>query len=207
MLAANFDSILTVGILTIIGYPLPILPLQILWINIATDALPALALGQSPAVQGIMKEKPHPKKENIFKKFFGFILIAVLYQTIANIVLYFYGLNIDSSLGIETSILSVPSHARTLVFTQVVLFELFFVFICKEEKSITKKSILSNKHLIGAVSISFILQLIMIYTPFMQTVFKTVPLTPAEWLVIVLFAATAFLVPRTTKIVRKIFKS
>jgi Ca2+-transporting ATPase len=206
MLSANFDTIMAVGILTIMGYPLPILPLQILWINIATDALPALALGQSPAPPDIMEERPHPKQERIFKKFFGFIIVAVLLQTFANLAIYFYGLKLDAAAGTDTSILSDPSYARTFVFTQIVLFELFFVFVCKEEKSVSVKSLLSNKSLIFAVLFSFILQLLMIYTPFMQTVFKTVPLSLSHWGILALLASTAFLVPITTKLAQNIFR-
>jgi len=206
MLAANFDTIMAVGLLTVMGFPLPVLPLQILWINIATDALPALALGQSPAPPDIMEEKPHPKQERIFKKFFGFIMVAVVFQTFANLAVYFYGTSVDIASGIDTSILGDPSHARTFVFTQIVMFELFFVFICKEEKSITIKSLLSNKALIGAVSLSFIFQLLMIYAPFMQTVFKTVPLTATEWLIIIALASTSLFVPKTTYFLKKIFR-
>ena len=128
---------MAVGTLTVMGYPLPILPLQILWINIATDALPALALGQSKADPGIMEEKPHAKKENIFKKFVGFIFIAVIFQTFANLIAFFYGMELDALHGINTWELQEASYSRTLVFTQIVKFELFFVFVCKEEKSIT----------------------------------------------------------------------
>ena len=206
MLSANFITIVVVAIVTILGYPLPILPLQILWLNIATDALPALALGNSPAAKGIMEEKPHPKKENIFKKFFGFILIAGLIQTVVNLLLYFYGLEIDKSLGINTAELHTVSHARTFVFTQTVVFELLFAFVCKEEKLTSIKSMFSNKSLIGAFFISFTLHLIMIYAPFMQTIFKVTPLTLSEWGLIFLGASTAFLIPSITNTVRKIFR-
>jgi P-type Ca2+ transporter type 2C len=206
MLSANFDTIMAVGLLTIMGFPLPILPLQILWINIATDALPALALGQSPASPGIMEEKPHPKQERIFKKFFSFIIVAVVFQTFANLAVYFYGSSIDALAGIDLSILTEPSHARTFVFTQIVMFELFFVFVCKEERSVSIKSLLSNKSLIGAVILSFIFQLLMIYAPFMQNVFKTVPLSLTHWVVIIGLASTSLLVPRTLRVLRKIFR-
>lgn len=203
MLSANFDTIMAVGVLTILGFPLPILPLQILWINIATDALPALALGSSPAPEGIMEEKPHPKQESIFKKFFLFIAVAALLQTIVNLAIYFYGVSLDTKAAIDIFDLSVASHARTLVFTQIVMFELFFVFVCKEEKSLKLKSLLTNHKLIGAVLLSFGLQLMMLYAPFMQTVFKTMPLTGIEWALVVLFASTAFLVPTVTKYIRR----
>jgi P-type Ca2+ transporter type 2C len=206
MLSANFDTIMAVGVLTIMGFPLPILPLQILWINIATDAFPALALGRSEASPDIMHEKPHPKKENIFKKFALFIFVAAIFQTFANLFVYFYGSGIDASLGTDIANLSLPSYARTMVFTQIVMFELFFVFMCKEEEHITFKSLTSNKSLIGAVAISFVLQLIMIYTPFMQTVFKTVPLDLTQWGVVIMLASTAFLIPGVTKLAKKVFK-
>lgn len=199
MLSANFDDILMVGIITTLGYPLPILPLQILWINIATDALPALALGQSPAPPGIMEEKPHPKKENIFRKFFGFIFTALFFQVVIGLILYFYGLHQDQLAGIESTNLDIPSHARTIIFTQIVVFEIFFAFVCKEEKRVTIKSLFSNKILVYAVLISLALQLITIYTPFMQSIFKTVPLSLKEWGFIILAGLSAFLVPSTYK--------
>lgn len=205
MLSANFSSIFMVSLLTLGGYPLPILPLQILWINLATDALPALALGAGKAAPGIMKTPPHPKNENLFKKFSLFIFSALIIQVIANITLYFYGIGIDNLSGLNTSDLSIPSHARTLVFTQIVVFELFLAFVCTEEK-LSIKRIFNNKKLIGAVIISFILQLLTIYLPPMQTVFKTVPLSLKEMLVVILFGMAAFLVPTITKISRRLFK-
>lgn len=206
MLSANFTTIFVVAILTIAGFPLPLLPLQILWINIATDSLPALALGQSATPPGIMKEKPHPKKENIFRKFLLFIAVATIIQTGANLLAYFFGARIDAATGIDISILSDPSHTRTMVFTQIVLFELLFAFVCKEEKTVTIKSLFSNVPLIGAVGISLIMQILMVYAPFMQTIFKTVPLTFIEWLILLALASTAFLIPVITETVRKSFR-
>ncbi|MEK7085738.1 MAG: HAD-IC family P-type ATPase, partial [Patescibacteria group bacterium] len=205
MLAANFSDITIVGIITIAGYPLPLLPLQILWINIATDALPALALGQSPAGKNIMTEKPHPKKENFFKKFYGFLLVAVSLQIIVNLILYWYGLKEDASTNIITSDISIPSHARTMIFTEIVLFELFFAFVCKEKEKNSFKSYFSNKALIQAVIISLVIQLATIYLPFMQKIFKTVPLNFTEWLMILAAASTAFLVHKITNSFKKIF--
>lgn len=205
MLAANFSDIMIVGIITIAGYPLPLLPLQILWINIATDALPALALGQSPASKNIMMEKPHPKKESFFKKFYGFLFTAVLLQIIVNLILYWYGLKEDASTNILTSDMSMPSHARTMIFTEIVLFELFFAFVCKGKEKDSIKSYFSNKLLIKAVLISFIIQLATIYLPFMQTIFKTVPLNLTEWIMILAAASTAFCVHGIKNIFKKIF--
>jgi len=205
LLSANFYSIVVVGIITILGYPLPLLPLQILWINMATDALPALALGSSEADKNIMEDAPHKKNENFLKKFAIFIGVTVVIQTIANIILYFYGMDIDADLGRSIMDLSLPSHTRTLVFTETVLFEILLSFVCKTERAVSIKSFFSNKWLIFAGLVSIILQIVIIYTPFTQEIFKTVPLSLNDWFAIVLFSLTAFLVPSITKIIRKIY--
>lgn len=195
MLSANFGALVTVGILTILGYPLPILPLQILWINLATDSLPALALGTSKASEKIMEEKPHPKNENLFKKFASFIFVAVIFQTIISIILYFYGLK---TKDLET--------ARTLVFTGIVTFELIFALVCKDEKMESFKKLFSNGRLIIGILISFILQFVVLYTPFMQKVFKTTSVNLADWLIILTLSLSVFLVPIITEQLRNKFK-
>lgn len=205
MLAANFDDIMTVGITTMLGYPLPLLPLQILWINLATDALPALALGQSPAKKDIMLDPPQPKKENLFGKFFPFIMVAVIMQVTINLILYFYGLEQDALAQIDSSDLSSPSYARTLVFTQIVIFEIFFAFVCKSETPYRIRNFFNNKTLLKAGLFSLVLQLIVVYAPPAQAIFKTLPLSLNNWIVIILASSTSLLVPQITTVARKIF--
>jgi len=206
MLSVNFVDIITVGILTVMKYPLPLLPLQILWINIATDALPALALGTTAARENIMEDKPRQKNENIFKKFLSFIIIAVILKVIGNIAIYFYGLDIDMANNTDMTSMDSASHARTLIFTGIVLFEVMFAFVCTGDKYPTLKSTIGNKKLLGAGLISLIFQIIVIYTPFMQTIFKTTPLSFMEWVVLSILAGSAFLVPPLTIIVKKFLK-
>lgn len=195
MLSANFITLLLVAVVTIGNYPLPILALQVLWLNVATDALPALALGQTPGAPDIMNDKPHPKKENILYKFLSFIITAALVQLIVNILVYSYGLHLDQAAGILSTNLNAPSFSRTFVFTQTVLFELFFAFTCKQGK---------NKHLIAAVAISFIAHSIIIYFPPAQAVFKTIPLTPLHWLILLLGASSAFLIPKLNQVGKRL---
>lgn len=206
MLSANFITLMAVGIITILGFPLPILALQVLWLNIATDALPALALGRSEASENVMEIPPHPKHENIVKKFLSFILIAATMQTIANVIIYFYGYNLDLMANVDIQDFSVASKARTFVFTQTVMFELFFAFVCREEKSLSFKSLKSNKFLIVAVLISFVLQLAIVYTPTLQEIFKTTPLSALEWLIICALASNAFFVPKVASFIKQITK-
>ena len=206
MLAANLDGIMIVGIVTIIGFPLPLLPLQILWINLATDALPALALGQSNAPKDLMLEKPHSKDENMFKKFGTIIIVTVVLQTTLNILLYFYGLHEDSMMKINSSDLTLGSHARTLIFTEIVVFELLFAFVCKGRDNKKFSSYFSNRNLNLAVFFTLIIQLSITNLPFAQILFKTLPLNLKEWLAITFCGLTAFLVPSSSEIIRKIFR-
>ena len=85
LLSANFDTIAVVSLLTILGFPLPIIPLQVLFINLVTDAFPALALGQTKRSENIMYEKPHKTKESLLNKFGLFIGVAVFLQIFANL--------------------------------------------------------------------------------------------------------------------------
>jgi len=197
MLSANFDTITVVAMVTLVGLPLPILPLQVLWINIATDSLPALALGTEPAEKGLMTKKPHKKGESLIKKFVPFLTLAVITQVIANIVILIYGFHLDVINGINTLDLAVPSFARTLFFTEIVIFELILVFNCRGvKKSLLRGGLLSNKKLVGAVGISFLLQLFIIYSPVAQIFFKTVPLTLEHWFILIVLALPAVIIPQ-----------
>ena len=206
LLSVNFQDIVTVGFLTIMGYPLPLLALQILWINIATDALPALALGTTEAREDIMEDNPHPKREKILNKFFWLILVTVIIKMIGNLLVYFYGLRIDETTGSNTALLSEPSHARTLTFTGIVIFELMFAFVCTGDKNFSFRKAFSNKKLWGAVLISLIMQIAVIYLPIMQKIFKTTSLDFKEWSLVILTSMTAFAIPYITKLFQKIFK-
>ena len=204
LLSANASDIAVVGLITLVGAPLPILPLQILWINIATDSLPALALGAEKAEKGIIEEKPHKKGEGLLKKFALFITLSTIIQIIANVLIFIYGFQLDLAEGINTFDLSAPSYARTMIFTFIVTFELFLVFNCRGiGKSLLKGGLFVNKKLILAVLASFALQFIILYHPFMQEVFKSVPLGPVEWGIILLVATPAFIIPQLVEFLKK----
>ena len=204
MLSANFDTIAVVGLATLVGLPLPILPLQVLWINIATDSLPALALGTEPTEKGIMKQKPHKKGESLIKKFIPFLSLAVITQIIANGVVLLYGLHLDLINGINTLDLAIPSFARTLFFTEIVIFELLLVFNCRGiKKSILRGGAFENKKLLVAVLISFILQLFIIYSPIGEIFFKTVPLGIEHWFVLIVLALPAIILPQVIHLLNK----
>jgi P-type Ca2+ transporter type 2C len=207
LLSANFVTLAVVGLVTLVGLPLPLLPLQILWINIATDSLPALALGVETADKKIMNKQPHKKGESFIKKMLPFLLTATIFQIIANGILVFYGFHLDTLTGINSFDLTVASFARTLFFTQTVLFELLLVFNCRGiGKSILRHGFFENKKLIWAVLISFVLQLMLLYIPFFNTIFKTIPLGIDLWLIMLALVSPTIIIPQVVEKIEKILK-
>jgi len=196
MLAANFGEIAIVGSVVLMGFPLPLLPLQILWINLVTDSLPALALGTEDAERGIMKRGPRPRNENMFSEFLVFILAATTLMAVLCWATYLYGLGVDSANGIDPFDLKERSTARTMVFCMIVFFELAFVFSCRQEnRTALELSPFGNRALVLAVGASFLLQLAAVYLPFMQEIFRTAPLSGVEIGILALGALASISVP------------
>lgn len=194
MLAVNFDLLFMFTIFLLLRYPIPLLALQILWVNLITDSLPAIALGQKPASKSIMERHPTDSKKQTRKYFTIFIIVALIIKIFGEILLFSYGLNIDATLGINTFDISQNSYARTLLVTSIVVFELLFAFACNSDGSLRLKKIFSNKFLTYSVLIVFALQLFFIYSPFMQIAFHTAPLALIDWVYVFVFALSSFLV-------------
>jgi len=188
LLSTNVDEILLVAATTLMGLPLPILPMQVLWVNIISDGLPALALSFDPHDEDIMDRKPRSPKEGIFHGMVLFILAAALVDFAVEMVLMLYWRN--------TNFVSVE-RLRTIILTETVLFELFFVFNCRSEThSVFRMNPFENLYLVGAAVLSLLLQLAVIYVPFLQRLFKTVPLTGSDWLIVLAISVTGlFILP------------
>lgn len=196
LLSANLNEIAIIAATTIANLPLAMLPLQILWMNIATDSLPALALGTERAEKGIMNRPPRNPKEGILKPVLGFIAIATVVAFCATMIAYFYGLGIDGANGINAYDLSANSYARTMVFCTAVIFELFLVFGCRfEGRGIFEESPLTNKYILAAVLVSIALQFALVQSAVLQGIFHTVALAPFDWLVVFTLSGLAFAVP------------
>ncbi len=199
LLASNIGEVMTMFAATLFGFPLPLLPIQILWMNLVTDGLPAMALGLDPGDPDVMQRPPRSPQESIFAH--GLVRrIIVRGCVIAVVVLsiYLYGYFLCGQ-NLEL--------ARTMAFTALVFVQLFYVFDCRSERySVFELGFLSNPYLVGAVACSMSMQLSVIYAPFFQRVFKTVPLEPGHWVVIIgLTFGTTLLqrMHRTVKIRRK----
>ncbi len=171
LLSSNFGEVLVLFLAMIIAFNvdnkivIPLTAVQILWINLITDGLPALALGVDNAAENIMKRKPRDPDERIVDEsmWMSIAMIGVLM----------------SAGGLILFKLSLPdvAKAQTIVFTSLVIFELGRVYMIRNQYHL---DLFSNKWLIGAVLTSFILQLAVIYTP-LKTYFDAVPLGLYEW--------------------------
>ncbi|MHA2208530.1 MAG: cation-translocating P-type ATPase [Candidatus Thorarchaeota archaeon] len=207
LLAANFDEIFLIFTIVMIGLPLPITPIQILWLNLATDGFPALALGVDPPEEGVMDRPPRkPGKKMMDRGMIMFVVIAGFVAFIAAAFIFLWSLTtyggwipgitgplVDWELAPWSGVLA---HARTAVFASVVTFELLFVWNCRDEyRPVWKTHITGSKALLGAVALSILLTLATIYVPFMWPPFQTVPLNAIDWGIIIISCMPALLIP------------
>lgn len=205
LLSCNISEVLVIFIAVIIGLKLPLVAIQILWMNLVTDGLPALALGVEPRDIDIMKRKPRHKNEGVLSKDSVARLLTVSVVITAGVLGVFIwalmskGWTWNAPLE-ETS--PVYIYALTMAFTTLVVFELFNAFNAKSEsKNAFVSGVFSNKYLIGAVIISLLLQLMVIYTP-LSSVFDTVALSLADWVIITAVSFTVVLADAAYKLIR-----
>ncbi|MCQ1530617.1 calcium-translocating P-type ATPase, PMCA-type [Lutispora saccharofermentans] len=178
LLSCNIGEVLTMFLASLLYMPVPLIPIQILWVNLVTDGLPAMALGIDPPDNDIMRRRPRSKKEGIFSEGLG---LKILMRGIA------IGLG---TLSVYALMLYLTyndiQRARTCAFASLVLSQLSFVFECRSEhRSILKINPLTNIWLILAVLCSLGLLLMVIYVPFFHTIFDTVALRGIEWIIVV----------------------
>ncbi|MEA1962532.1 MAG: cation-translocating P-type ATPase [Bacillota bacterium] len=190
LLGCNIGEVLVMFVSSLFAMPLPLLPIQILWVNLVTDGLPAMALGLEPPEPGIMTRKPRPKNESIFARKMGvYIFSRGMYIAFISLAAFVIGMACVRMSGMSG--LELP---RTMAFTTLVMAQLFYVFECRSEKySPFELGFFKNRFLIVAVTCSVIMQLCVLYLPFMQGAFKTVPLNGWQWGVILLLTGIRLL--------------
>ncbi len=166
---------------SLLALPLPLLPIQILWVNLVTDGLPAMALGVDKAEPDIMRRSPRATQESIFARgLAGKILVRGTLLGLGSLLVFIIGLLLP-----EGNV----SLARTMAFCTLVFSQLFHVLDCKSEtRGIFEVGIFSNLYLVGAITISSLMQLAAVYLPVMRPIFKTVPLAGMHWVVILVVA-------------------
>jgi Ca2+-transporting ATPase len=187
LLGCNIGEVLVMFIASLLGYPLPLLPIQILWVNLVTDGLPAMALGLEPPEPGIMKRKPRKRDESIFSQRLGWIIAGRgAYIAIITLLAFTIGL-----VYCRWHNLPEIDLARTMAFTTLVFAQLFYVFECRSERYTPfELGMFSNPFLLGAVACSIIMHLAVLYLPALQQVFNTAGLELWQWALILLLAGT-----------------
>ena len=182
-LSSNTGELLVMLVGPFLGMPLPLVPLQILWINLVTDGLPGLALAIEDKEPGIMKRPPFKANDSIFARGVGFqiIWVGLLMGFVSLLVGYIFWLeDPDPLTGVW----------RTMVFTTLVLAQMGNAMaIRSNEESVFTIGFFKNRTMIIAVATTFLLQLALIYVPFLQRIFRTQPLD-AYHLVVALLAST-----------------
>jgi len=190
LLGCNIGEVLLMFIASLIGMPLPMLPIQILWVNLITDGLPAMALGLEPPEPNIMKRRPRDKNEGVFARGLGWTVFSRgVYIASISVLVFFVGLVYSRYQGITELEL-----ARTMAFTTLVFAQLFYVFECRSENfSPFELGFFKNRLLLLAVSLSIIMHLTVIYNPGLQKIFQTAALDLWTWLIILLLAGGKFM--------------
>ncbi len=170
-------------------------PVQLLWINLVTDGLPALALGVDPYPTDIMNRRPRNPKEGVLSREIAFLIVIVAtVLTVGTLGIFAWELHDGSD----------PVRTQTVAFTTIVFFELFLVFAIRSPRqTLWQIGLFTNKKLIYAVLVSMALQVMVIYVPFFQTAFHTQPLTPFDWVRTLGISFTAFLLVEFLKLVRQ----
>jgi Ca2+-transporting ATPase len=169
-MTGNSGELWTLMLAPMLMLPIPLLPIHILWVNLVTDGLPGLALAAEPAERGVMQRPPRAPNESIFAD--------GLWQHVLGIGLLLGGL----CLGIQAWALATGhAHWQTMVFTVLTLGQMAHVLAIRSEtEPLWRLGLRSNTPLLGAVALTFGLQMATIYVPFLNPVFKTEPLSLPE---------------------------
>jgi Ca2+-transporting ATPase len=178
LVQANVAQLLLITITVVLGLPLPLLPLHILWINLMTDGLPALALGMEPAEKGIMDRPPRPLKEHLFAGDVGRLILAASTVCGLTLIVFLWALNRYDSL----------EEVRAITFSFSILIEILLAFYSRSSLPLWRVGFFTNKWLLGAALIPLALQIPLLYTP-LHEVFEIIPITPVQWMGVL---ATAF---------------
>jgi P-type Ca2+ transporter type 2C len=193
LLTTNSGEVLTLFLAPLVGLPIPLLPIHLLWVNLLTDSLPALALSAEPAEKDIMARPPRHPQESIFAHGLGIHAVWVGFL-MAAIVIFVQ----------EWSIRTGHAHWQTMVFTVISLTQLGHVMAIRSEKeSLFKMGIFTNKYLIGAVVLTFILQLATVYVPALNPIFKTEPLTLPELMFTLALSSVVFFAVEVEKWIKR----
>ena len=196
LLSCNIGEIFTIFTATLLDLgQMPLVPVQLLWLNLVTDSLPALALGVEPVEEGVMEEKPRDARAGLFDRRFSFRLgwqgLMVGALTLAA---YFLGLRVLGEPGQE------GAAANTMAFATLTLSQLFHAYnVRSENRSLFAQGVLSNPAMNRAFLVGLGLQLAVLLLPPLQGVFSVIPMSGSQWLAVLALAAAPIPICETAK--------
>jgi Ca2+-transporting ATPase len=192
LMTTNSGELWTLLLGPIIGLPIALLPIHILWINLVSDGLPAISLSFEKAETDIMERPPRPPQQSVFSNGRGLHMIWVG-MFMAGIALSAQAFAINKGL-----------HWQTIVFNVLCLSQMGHVLAIRSEyKSLFAIGLFSNKPLIGAVLIAFLLQFVISYTPFLQQIFQTQALTLQEFILVSVASSLVFFAVEAEKLISR----
>jgi len=192
LLTGNIAEIFVMVIAMVLGMPLPLIPLQILWVNLLTDGFPALALGIEKEEKGIMKRLPNRPDEGIFDRrtVLDIAWLGGLMGTLIFLVAGYFFRESGQDVGVF----------RTMAFTTLTVGQMGLPFSSRSRvQSAFSMGLTSNLALTGAVGLTFLLQVLVVYVPFLQGIFQTVPLSFWQFTTAVLVGSIGFFAEETEK--------
>lgn len=173
LIATNIGEIVTIFVGLILGLKSPLLAIQLLWINLVTDSLPAIALGLEKPEKDIMNRKPVSRKKGIFADgLWNKIIVEGVMIGILTLVAFSVG---NKYYGLEVG--------RTMAFLSIGLLELIHSFNIKSDKSIFENNLFENKYLLGSFVLGVFIQAIVVVVPVLANIFEVVPLNLTQWII------------------------
>jgi len=182
LLSGNIAEVLVILTTVLLGYPLPLTAIELLWINLITDGLPALALAADPIGSDVMERKPRPRNESFWRGMRLFLFDVPLLFTASALLLFVLYLDFDGLM-----------KAQAVTFTFLIFFEKFVAFGSRSLDHPLGWRVLENRWLILTTLIALLLQIIILYTPFFSGLFKVAPLSLLDWVIILFFSAISYL--------------
>lgn len=196
LMHTNFYELLFIATVLVLKLPLPYLPIHILWINLMTDGLPALALGMEGEESDIMRRPPRRRDDHLFRGQWGRLVLAAVVPFCFSFLLFLWLLSQGADLA----------FARTMTFTFAIFFELAFTFTIRSNRPFWETGLTGNRWLLAAVSVPVVLHMLLLYTP-LAAVFSLTPIDIRGWMLIALLVLPAFFLFECLKTIPRTYLS
>ncbi|KPG74218.1 calcium-translocating P-type ATPase, PMCA-type [Enterococcus sp. RIT-PI-f] len=199
LLSCNIGEIITIFVATALNFhQMPLVAIQLLWLNLVTDSLPALALGMEPVEPGVMKQKPRDSRKSIFAD--GFASSMIFYGVLVGAITlaaYWLGEYVLSDPAIA------DGTANTMAFATLVFGELTRAYAVRSEtRSIFSIGLFSNSAMNKAFVVSLAMQLAVLFIPFLQDIFRVTSLNVTEWIIVIGLSLIPLIVSELNKLIR-----